>query len=70
MSPDTTPRDEIAAWLASPEVDDLVARVESRLDKPTARLCDDCHERPAGPYATWTRQHGPRWLCIECKQGY
>ena len=25
--PDTTPRDEVAAWLASPEVDDLVARV-------------------------------------------
>ena len=45
--PDATPDDSIAAWLASPEVDDLVARVKSRLDKPTARLCDDCHERPA-----------------------
>ena len=36
MSPDPTPDDAIAAWLASPEVDDLVARVESRLDTPSA----------------------------------
>ena len=38
---------------------------------PDARyLCEDCKVREAMPYSTWTRQHGPRWLCSDCKQGY
>ena len=31
--------------------------------------CEDCG-KPATEHTTWTRQHGPRWLCIECMQGY
>lgn len=68
MSPDTTPRDEIAAWLASPEVGELVARVEQRLDA-TTHPCQRCG-KPALARPTWTRQHGDRWLCGDCQMGY
>ena len=62
--PDTTPRDEVAAGLASPEVDDLVARVESRL-KPTAvgdlpigkdpdcRMCKGTGQLQSKPHPSW-----------------
>ena len=69
MSPDTTPDDSIAAWLSAPELDALVARVESRLTPE--RMCEDCHTRPAsGISPVFTRQHGDRWLCSGCRMGY
>ncbi len=65
MSPDPTPDDSIAAWLSAPELDALVARVESRLAKPEpagdlpvgrdphCRFCRGTGELPSKPAPDW-----------------
>lgn len=55
-------------WTAGVD-DEIKALLERLTGMSEPKKCEDCG-KPATQHATWTRQHGPRWLCNECKQGY